>query len=88
MYAIVVRHIDDTSLMEEVVLIDEIGFLFFWSRVIFLLIKFQFGGWFGVVVWVFAFVLYIYLCAKIWWLGVVDRFSKSREKRDGVWVVV
>ena len=49
MYIIVVCHMDDTGLMDEVVLINEAGFLFLWTRVIFLLIRFQFGGWFGFV---------------------------------------
>ena len=68
MYAIVVRHMDDTSLMEEAILIDEIGFLFFWTRVIFLLIRFQFGGWFGFVglelLCGFLHLCYIYICVQ------------------------
>ena len=38
MYAIVVRHMDDAGLMNEAGLMDEADFLFFWTRVIFLLI--------------------------------------------------
>ena len=37
MYAVVVHHMDDAGLM------DEVGFLFFWTRVIFLLIKCKLG---------------------------------------------
>ena len=43
MYDVVVCHMDNAGLM------DEVGILFFWTRVIFLLIRFQFGGWFGFV---------------------------------------
>ena len=37
MYVVVVHHMDDAGLM------DEAGFLFFWTRVIFLLIKCKLG---------------------------------------------
>ena len=33
MYAVVIHHMDDTGLM------DKVGFLFFWTRMIFLLIN-------------------------------------------------
>ena len=39
MYIVVVRHMDDAGLMNGVGLMDEAGFLFFWTMVIFLLIS-------------------------------------------------
>ena len=39
MYAVVVRHMDDANLIEESGWMDGANFLFFWMRVIFLLIN-------------------------------------------------
>ena len=39
MYAVVVRHMDDANLIEESGWMDGASFLFFWMRVIFLLIN-------------------------------------------------
>ena len=39
MYAVVVRHMDDANLIDESGWMDEASFLFFWTRVIFLLIN-------------------------------------------------
>ena len=38
MYAVVICHMNDATLMDEASLMDKVGFLFFWTRVIFLLI--------------------------------------------------
>ena len=39
MYIVVVCHMDDAGLMNGAGLMDEAGFLFFWTMVIFLLIN-------------------------------------------------
>ena len=39
MYIVVVCHMDDAGLMNGAGLMDEAGFLFFWTMVIFLLIS-------------------------------------------------
>ena len=39
MYAVVVRHMDDANLIDESGWMDGASFLFFWTRVIFLLIN-------------------------------------------------